>query len=1023
MNELLRRYVVVMMLMFAGGLQAEVIDGWTINYGDASDPLQFTYGGNTLHVLSGLGPVFVGGYGPGLYVTQVLDVSEIDGYTVMECRAFYSSFSSIYYLKFKKLADNAMEMLVEGNANQVTKFLCGNIQGSTDYFKQFYCGQRVMEAGGLQLGGWTYGSVYWPTGGLYFYGIWDDSWTNGYLNTHRASPGANYLEQYPPISCDSTYGVLTNGDRPALKERYVIRASADLWESMGPVVNEPSEYGAELAEMVYFDHRGGYDNGSAFSIGSFALNWLKDVTAGKVRFLSGMQNWAAWNGWDTTNPDAWRIPDHRNTWPVVGTNEELREFISIGKTMGRVLLRCNYIWVGPDSWSIAEGAVKQGIDSGHAPAWYTDLYSVKSLAVQQENDIDTDFETTAVYHDQWGSMGFAGAVVNFDATVPGAGTLSATNQYIREICTNARAIHNGPLATEGVFSEYLMGRYTDTGDFQLYNVYANNRYDFTPAYKLNRLHQLSTFHSMGIGPWFFYAPGQPDYHALGSSCYFGDDDKLDMYRACEVLYGNGGYLQFTDRVSSSIAGLRKVHALTECFTVGVAQRYYAFEPVDYVKHGLGGQWKTLGQIIPLCNSLSAVEAWYKQFHIRYENGCHVWVNRGTEPLVVTTADAREFKLPENGWLVYTEDGNLTAYTALMGVPEDKVDFCEDIGRGIKYVNPRHASSYMGVTHPTVWLDGAVHYVLSDPDGTFYDAYNNRCGTEGTAYLPADISGPGSVRDCYVDMHDYGLMASQWQLCNDPFDPECTEDSGVGAGSYNFNDYDQMADWSITDNYDGSLSPIGAADSWKAAGGVDGSGHVRMLHNGVAPNVKLTLDARSFDKARTEISFEFAMNVPYGCEIHIGDAWFMHSGGFWWAGDAATHQGMTWLNPAVAASAMAPFSAPAWAGAVWNTCEISITDGIADISINGAELIYGVDWNSVIADTGNIFSFQGRDVSFQAFDDFSCAISDAPVCGDLDADITGSGGVPDCYVNVLDLAAITSQWLECTDPASPSRCGL
>ena len=41
-------------------------------------------------------------------------------------------------------------------------------------------------------------------------------------------------------------------------------------------------------------------------------------------------------------------------------------------------------------------------------------------------------------------------------------------------------------------------------------------------------------------------------------------------------------------------------------------------------------------------------------------------------------------------------------------------------------------------------------------------------------------------------------------------------------SYDFDDYAQTADWSIHDNYNGALQPIGMADSWKAAGGVGGS---------------------------------------------------------------------------------------------------------------------------------------------------------------------------------------------------------
>ena len=1012
----MRKSICVALLLcvcIVGSVRAAVIDGWSFDTTNAKNPLLFTYQGNTLQLLSGMGPVFSTGAGPSQYTTTVLGVSSVDGYTVMQCRAVSTGLSSVYYLKFKKLPDNAMEMLVEGNPNEVTSFLCGRIQGSTDYFKQFYSGQRMIEAGGHQAVGWTYASVYWPTGGLYFYGIWDEDRTNGYGGIHRFPPGANYSMRNPPISVDSKYGVLTDGSRPSLKERYVFRASTNIWESMGPVPNEPSEYGQELSEMVFFDHRG-----SGFEIGTFALNWLKTVTADRVKFYSVMQNWAAWNGWDTTNPDAWRIPDHRETWPVVGTNEQLRQFISIGKTLGRVGLRCNYLWIGPDSWSISEGVVDRAIDLSGQPAAFTDLYSTQSMAQRQEADIAADFDTTAVYHDQWGTVGTGEALVNFKAGVPGAGTLAATRQYVRNICASAKSIHNGPLGTEAVLSDFLIGKYTDTGDFQLYNVYNGNRSDFTPAYKLNKLHQLTTFHSIGIGPWFYYGPWVTNNYELGASCYFADDDKLDLYRSCEVLYGNAGYIQFTDHVSDTV-GIRKVHALTECFTVGVAQRYYALQPVDYVKHGLNGQWKTLEEIIPSSSSLSAVEAWYKQFHIRYTNGCHVWVNRASTPLIVSTNDSRQFKLPQNGWLIYTEDGNLTAYTALAGQPEDRVDFCEDISRGIKYVNPRRVPSYLGVEHPTVWLDGQVHFVLKDPDATFYDAFKNRCGTPGAVYLPADISGPAGVSDCYVDLFDLSQMASQWLVCNDPLNSNC---DSVTAKTYNFNNYAQMADWSIINNYNGALQPIGVADSWLSAGGVGGSGHVRMLrtNNWSVPSAKLTLNAYTFDKAKADISFSFAVNNPDSVLFTLGGASFFHAAQ-WYAGDAASIGGAFWFNPGTSWSNMAPFQAPTWGGAVWNNVVISITNGITNINVNGVPLVIGADWNGVLADTGNVFSFTDNQVSFVGFDDFAFGIPRAGVCGYLEADISGPNGVPDCRVNIWDFAEVALQWMGCNDPAQPASC--
>jgi hypothetical protein len=699
-------------------LEAKIIDGWKINSKSDSDPLLFNYNNQTLHVLKGLGPIFdfeENQLAPGDYKAEVVSTSTIDGYTIIDYKTSCddSNFISNYTLKLKKLDDNAMEILVEGDKN-ISSFQCGNIQGSDDDFKQFYVGQRDMES---HAGNDDFPPmIYWPTGNLYVHALWDGDWANCKSYTHRLSPKKHFAAKNPPVSCDVQYALLSNGTRPSLKERYVIRFATNMWEAYGPVLNQPSKWKDELSEMTFFD------GWTTFKKGMFALDWIKNITDNRMKFFTIIQEWGCETGWDASNPDAYRIPDHNTPGAKYGTKEQLKEYIALAKSMGRVGLRANYMHIGPDSWSLKEGLVKRAINSAMEPAWYTNFHTAKSLVERQETDIKTDFAPTGTLHDQWGSVGEGWPVVNFDANATGAGTISATRQIMREICTLTHNIHNGPMGTESLISEYLIGQYTDTGDFGIFG--ADHRYDFTPEYKLRRLHQLTTMHSMGLGYRFYVGPNEEGYTAKGYPPYFEDDEKLDAYRACEVLYGNGAYLFFSE------GRMRKVHAMTECLTVGVAQRYYALQPLDYVKYSKGGVWKTLDNIIPDVNSSEELHAWFKRFHIRYANGCHVWVNRDESPLDVRSTNNKAIKLPKDGWLVYTEDGNLLAYTALVGDPvtaghEARVDFCEDKKLGIRYANPRKLLKFMDATAPTVWFDNKVHFVLTDPQTTFEQAVEKK----------------------------------------------------------------------------------------------------------------------------------------------------------------------------------------------------------------------------------------------------------------------------------------------------------
>ena len=44
----------------------------------------------------------------------------------------------------------------------------------------------------------------------------------------------------------------------------------------------------------------------------------------------------------------------------------------------------------------------------------------------------------------------------------------------------------------------------------------------------------------------------------------------------------------------------------------------------------------------------------------------------------------------------------------------------------------------------------------------------------TQYMAGDISGPAGVPDCYVNLHDFALMAQQWLQCSDPKNVDCSQ---------------------------------------------------------------------------------------------------------------------------------------------------------------------------------------------------------------------------------------------------------
>jgi hypothetical protein len=684
---------------------------WVLDANSAKDPLLLKIDGNILHVLFGLGPVYDINdniLGPRDYKVELNKVVADHGYEVYFCSAKSEDehFSAEYTLKFKRLDDYSIEMLVDGTDN-VTSFEAGNIIGTDESFKQFYTGERDAEAHANNDG---YPPIlFTSSSGFYLNGFWDTDYTNACRPTHRLPPKKNFITKNPPITCDPSYAKLTNKKRLPLKERFVFRFSADMWKVYGPVLNEPSPYGKELSEMVYFD---GWTE--KFCHGIEVLKFIKEAVPEQIKLYTIIQHWASWSGWDKSNPDAYRIPDHTMPLASYGSPAQLKEYLFLAKSRGRVGFRYNYMHIADESWSFKEGIVKKALKSSGETAWFSDFHTIGPLITRQETEVVKIFNTNTSFHDQWGSMGTGYPVVNFDANVPDAGTVASVRKMVRQLCLTTKDIQNGPLSSESLISEFLIGKYLDTGDFAVFA--ADQRDDFSPEYKLRRLHQLTTVHGMGLGYRYFFTKSDPNWRARGQQKYFESDVDVDGYRACEALYGNGGYLY--------VKGLmRKVHALTECMTIGIAQRYYAMQPVDYIKYSNGGRWKAFDKILSESLSLDELHQYYKRFHIRYSNGCHVWVNRANTAFEVKTPDNEVFTLGKNCWIIYTEDGKLICYTAEVNDPVvadflGRVDFCEDKNLGIKYVNPRTLHEYKGVSVPTVWVKDKIHYRLKDPQTTF-----------------------------------------------------------------------------------------------------------------------------------------------------------------------------------------------------------------------------------------------------------------------------------------------------------------
>jgi hypothetical protein len=218
---------------------------------------------------------------------------------------------------------------------------------------------------------------------------------------------------------------------------------------------------------------------------------------------------------------------------------------------------------------------------------------------------------------------------DFDARVPGAGTLAATFYAYGQVLLNDQRTY-GPTQSEATYQWLYAG--LESGSYGW--VYTNvNLLTHPPdvAFQLGSIHPLEADYGMGythyyldkIDPNWKTSPKRREY--------------LDLFLATTIAYGNMGWLvtEFDERPFHWEALARSYYMMQQL------QQQYGFVRAKRIEYeGDGGGMLSASE----AHATGAIAR--GRLHVEYENGAQVWVNRGTEG--VWRVEGAE--LPPNGWL-------------------------------------------------------------------------------------------------------------------------------------------------------------------------------------------------------------------------------------------------------------------------------------------------------------------------------------------------------------------------------------
>lgn len=653
--------------------------------------------GREIHPLAGLGPILeVDGrrLRPADYTTRLVSRDVGQGLA----RAHFVAEAAGADVPYEVAAEwegTELRVTVTSESPLVRGLSPGTLTGAGRW--QRYDLSRYQEAYGQH---WWPRTNYLPEYDVFLSAGWqlDDSHGSEWGEVDPAVTGDAPLALAP----DVRYAARTDGSYAPLRETLVVRLGATLAEALPQPTQQPSPYREELSRMVYVDLWGG-----TAAEGSHLLVVLREVTAGRQRFLTVLQPWES-GGWDALLPDSMRLPDYPPD-PGVGSIEELQALARLGRSMGRTAFRTNYMLARDLSPSIREGLAHRALNPDGSPKWHTAPTDWAGLIERQERAIQDLFATDAGFTDQLTSGAWPGSWLDFNAaTGPLAGTLGETLRAQRDAATRIRAIQGGPLGSESAMDQHLLGEFVDYGDFGIMDGYHRAP---CPEYYLRVMRNWSGFHGMGLWYRFVENAPYPEFHA-GKCDFWQDRAEQDDYRCMEVLYGNGGYLCW-------MPGVPWTWTLTEVLLVGTLQQHWAVVPVTEVEYLDGAEWKTLERLIregatyPIGPGSTPPE-WLRRVRVAYGNGLRVVTNRSSEDLPVEVPGAT-IALPRSGWVAWKPDGSLLAYSALDPATGTRVDRIDDRAAGIRYLDPR-GQLVEGVSVPTLWRDGKRWLTLDEERG-------------------------------------------------------------------------------------------------------------------------------------------------------------------------------------------------------------------------------------------------------------------------------------------------------------------
>ncbi len=272
---------------------------------------------------------------------------------------------------------------------------------------------------------------------------------------------------------------------------------------------------------------------------------------------------------------------------------------------------------------------------------------------------------------------------DYDARVPGAGTLAATFYAYGQLLLNDQRVY-GPTQSEATYQWLYAG--LASGHYGwVYTKVNLLTHPLDVAFMLMKLHPLECDYGMGYTD-FYLSQLDPNWAKSPKRREY-----IDLFLATTIGYGNMGWL-ITEFDPATPFGVEAM--VRSYYMMQQLQQQYAFVPPRLIEYA-----DRTGRFYSPSQAHATGVIADSRLHVSYENGTEVYVNRSSSmPWVVPDKDKRPIELPVSGWMVVNpltdfyeisanREGHRIDYVSSRGY-----EFLDARGKWIEYGNLGAAGS-------------------------------------------------------------------------------------------------------------------------------------------------------------------------------------------------------------------------------------------------------------------------------------------------------------------------------------------